>query len=152
VKNVRLPLAVILLLFLASCNSEEADLDEYNDAPPVTVIITDLPSPFSPGTVLYIGMMRDERWSIHDEDYYKAQGHAPVGVDRAAVLPLHSPTGIPFKVLGFGGKADMFILDNNKTKVPLYKTRQKIPFELNIANVSISFTEFEPVPQQGQED
>ncbi|MDR2448062.1 MAG: hypothetical protein LBD58_12375 [Treponema sp.] len=118
-KTYRLPyLAVLLLLFLASCDFE-SDFDEYDDAPPATVTISGLPAPvFSPGAALYIGIMRDERWSISDDGYYKEQGHAPIGADGRVETRLYSPTGEPFKVLGFGGEATVFIMeDDKKTRV-----------------------------------
>jgi hypothetical protein len=135
----RLPYVVVfLLLFLASCDSGNA-LDEYNETLPVTVTISGLSSVFSPGTMLYIGIMRDESWSILKDGYYKAQGHAPVGADGRVEISLHSPTGVPFKVLDkFEEKGTVFILNNNKEKIPLYKTGD-IGFASYIAHISLSF-------------
>jgi hypothetical protein len=122
------------LLFLASCDSE-SDFDAYNDAPPVTVTISALPvSTFSPGTALYIGIMED------DDGYYKAQGHAPIGADGRVEISLHSPTGVPFKILEFSREATVFILADNKKKLPLYATSRKIKFEPHTANIPLVFT------------
>ncbi|MDR2052599.1 MAG: hypothetical protein LBP80_04215 [Treponema sp.] len=134
-------LAAALLPLLCTCNFEpEEHESKYDEAPRLTVTITDLPAgSFSSGSAIYI---RFENTVTKRE----VQGNAPIGNDGRAVISLHLPTGIPYKAVQ-AGKADVFILENNKTDKPLYKTKETVPFERHAVNVSISFTEFESVPQ-----
>jgi hypothetical protein len=135
-KSYRLPyLAVMLPLLLLSCEQAETDeyLIKYNEAPPLTVTISDVPSSeFSPDTVLYIKFY--ENFSSKS-----VQGNAPVGADGRAVINLHLPTGVPYKVVG-PGKTILYILRDNKTKEELFRTEREIELKTHATNISLSFT------------
>jgi hypothetical protein len=140
--SYRLPyLAAMLPLVLFSCAPVETNeyLIKYNEAPPVTVTISDIPSSaFDPGTVLYIRFY--ENFSSKS-----VQGNAPVGADETAIISLHLPTGVPYKVVG-PGKTTLFILRDNKTKEELFKTSREINLETHATNISLSFVDdFVPV-------
>jgi hypothetical protein len=126
-------LAVMLLLFPFSCEMVEGDeeLAKYNEAQPATVTIKDIPSSaFGPDTVIYIRFY-DSGLSV--------QGNVPVGVDGSAVIDMHLPTGVPYKVVR-PVKTTLFILQNNKTKMPLYRTIREIELETHTTNIVLSFT------------
>jgi hypothetical protein len=119
-----------LLIMFFSCEMPETDeyLIKYNEAPPATLVIEDMPY----SGILYIQF---------DDSGKSVQGNAPVGADGRAILNLHLPTGIPYKVVNLV-KTTLFILQDNKTDVPLYKTAREITIETHAVTITLSFTAF----------
>jgi hypothetical protein len=147
-------LAAVLLPLLFSCGEAPEDEVMYDEAPPFSVAISDLTGGgFAPGGRIYISFYRlGGVWSSWEdvEPNKIGQGNAIVGEDGTAVISLHFPTGIPYKLnwdeYSTDRPATVFILRDNKSDERLRRADININ---NAANISLSFaSDFVPADKE----